>query len=834
MELLIKCAIIVHDIGKLNPFFQYRMAGDNTIRAPIKASYHAFPSAMIALCLGIYLRAKAGGKAKRSIMIQHLPFLLATSVYNHHSRTFQRLPESTTLIDYCAPMDESIKLDLLATFKQFFDHLTNNPYLRYIAAELKDHFGENDNAVMLLDFDKIISAQFGLSIADDEAADSAIIEIIERMKEEDDKASRCGGDYPLLFFVTGQVASALDNLDTWEAMTGRTSDAFIKGIPFDVRRQVHNPAAIIPPFISKVRKESPLNKYRDKFFATMKQYADNLNPDDLLQNRGKIYSVTAPCGIGKTLGILYLAFKLQCLSEKAFGHVPKVIYALPFISICDQVEEIAKDLLGLKGLSQTFTVTTHHHLADFGLPVNRAAGGASQGDAGDADNEASERGITDYEIDLWRSDLVITSAVRLFETMFRFSKNNLLRFNRLTNSVVILDEYHSIPLKYHDLIRLAMQVLSRHFNMQFIVATATTPAIFAPDELVEIVPNQARFFEGINRYRINYSPVELGEAEFYERMVVLVNGNTSKGKSVMIVVNKTARSRGLFLHLRARMDGSLHTLHHLSGKVYPDARKARLASIRGDLEAGKAPVLVTTQLIEAGIDVSFDKIVRDIGPLSSIVQVAGRCNRNAMIENPPVLDVVRVEDDADIYDAGSIQVTRNFFDGLGNETDEATLRARYTEYARLLRDGANKDACVAECRNLDFAGITRQFKMIDELDGINMLVVPQGGNRDAIVDRLLHAGFIPRDLLGKAITITLSEAKKVITRIRNRMSPQERRNVIMLKRDPVDGRHVLPVDVTRGEINEKDLLYIIVVLPCVLYDDDAGLVVEDASETRSR
>ena len=517
------------------------------------------------------------------------------------------------------------------------------------------------SATLLTDFSNIFQSQFEKLHENEEDANDVIMDLLGKMKEEDRKATSSDKNQVLLFFISNQVASILDNLDTWEAMTGRTNVKFVNAIPFDLDRQTHDPTSIIPQYIKKIRKSSPLDSYRRKFFARMRYYSDKLTTENILQNRGKIYSITAPCGIGKTLGILYLALRLQLLSQNAFGFVPKVIYALPFISICDQVEETAKDLLGLTGTGQTKTLTIHHHLADFGLSVYRITKESEKDDNSETENEAALSGITDYEIEMWRSDLIITSSVRLFETIFRLSKNNVLRFNRLVNSIIILDEYHSIPLKYHDAIHAAMLVLSRYFNTQFIVATATTPAIFKPEELIEIIPNQATFFAGINRYRIEFSPTKISELNFNQRMVNLVNDEAFKSKSIMIVVNTKPRCRKLFRFLSPQVDRSIRPVYHLSGNVLPADRKDRLNLIRNDLDDGKAPILVTTQLIEAGIDVSFDHIIRDIGPLSSIVQVAGRCNRNAKMEEIPVVEIVHIEDDSGIYDGGSIQVTAKLF-----------------------------------------------------------------------------------------------------------------------------------------------------------------------------
>nr|MDO8117894.1 CRISPR-associated helicase Cas3' [Candidatus Sigynarchaeota archaeon] len=747
-------------------------------------------------------------KGFSSIFVQHLPFMLATSVANHHSHLMKRLEQFEPILDYLNLDDPSTIHELRAGFKLAFRQFALVPFIDEISRKIEEIFHDESLAKMLAAFSAEMGKKFTSIKASDSSSPDFFKKLLEKMKESSKAAINDVNTRPSLFFLTGHITSILDNLDTWEAMTGRTRIDAIKTIPFDIKRTARRAGDIIPSFIQRVRKDSPLDPYRDHFFKVIRSFADNLQPDDVTRNRGKIYSVTAPCGIGKTLGILYLALSLQSLSKTKLGHVPKIIYSLPFISICDQVEDVVKDLLGLRGSGQSLAVTTHHHLADFGISTKKLLDAADSQDSADAETEESEHQITDYEIDLWRSDIVITSSVRLFETMFRYTKNNLLRFNRLVNSIVIIDEYHSIPLKYHDLIHAAMLVLSRHFNTQFIVATATTPAIFEPREVIEIIPDQAALFGGINRYTIAYSQEVMQESDFKQRIFPAVVSSEHQHESIMIVVNTTRRSRQTYFFLKTAMSGSMRPVYHLSGKMVPDDRKEQLKKIRADLDAKNAPILITTQIIEAGIDVSFDYIIRDIGPLSSIVQVAGRCNRNGQLEVLPRIDVINVENDANIYDAGAIQVTKNFFKKLNNIADEVCVRNHYIEYAKLLRENKNKNACKAYLDEIDFASMAREFKMIDEkeeLNWMNMIVLPARSDLDHESETLASGSGIPRRLLGRTITLSRAETEHVIKAIQEDWNAGKENNARLLVRDPMDAKAIAVLKDSHGAIDKNNV-----------------------------
>ncbi|MHA1797648.1 MAG: CRISPR-associated helicase Cas3' [Candidatus Helarchaeota archaeon] len=763
---LIRDAIIFHDLGKLNYFFQWRMIKDSNSRSKRikfnkKWSFHSRFSCLLAYLYSCFLTTQiknstANISELEEILLDNYSFILISTIAYHHS-SLNRLDSVHPFQNY-----NLCKKDYLKEVKYYFEYLQHSLervnlaldknlildyefYNDYFSNELLEKLFSNSN-ILLEGFKDFLNDSYSL---------------INKKNKDKKKKEK-------LFFLIVHVASILTSLDKWDAKTSRSSIQTIRSIAFDRDAKEtfikNNPFRLLSDYLSRSKKISNLNATRDTFLKEIIKKTKNTELN-------KIYTITAPCGIGKTLAILNMAFQLRQDFHSKYGFFPKIIYALPFISICDQLEQIIKTIFNCE--SQTDFLIIHHYLAeiekfsqsDRNMNCNDFKELSTEDESiPDATGNNKSSYLNSYEIRNWHSEIIITTTIKLFNTMLNYNKGNLVRFNKLVNTIIIIDEYHSIPKKYQDIIRKVLITFSQMFNTTFILATATTPALFyfkdyennVVNELVAEIDNEnfkyPDYFKKINRYKIRLHKSEYSMEQFQDFIKNSLREN--KDKNVMIVVNtrKLARKTYEFLNdLNQHTDKDIinnRKLYHLSTNIIPYYRKGILNEIDDILKNEKVDssqsnekiILITTQLIEAGIDISFQKIIRDLGPLYSIVQVAGRCNRNSEIieeEKLPIIDIINVENShKKVYDSTDIEVTQRFFinnmtsrSGKFIEMSEREIRKNFHVYANLLDEQRNRDEGYKEFYDLNFKYFNRKFKLIEELPVTPIIVIPDSKSK---------------------------------------------------------------------------------------------------------
>jgi len=352
----------------------------------------------------------------------------------------------------------------------------------------------------------------------------------------------------------------------------------------------------------------------------------NIERDDILNH--KIFTLTAPTGIGKTMTALDFALKLKTKLKSKTGIESQIIYALPFINIIEQaLNEYKSTLPG------EIKVIGHYQYADvFGKNEKQ-------------NNDDFEQNYNQklMSVDTWQGDIVITSFVQFFETLIGHRNKLLKKFNHFANAIVILDEVQTLRLDQMPLIGAALFYLSKFLNTRIILMTATKPKIFelAQQEILEMEGDKVEPFELLKTNKEIFAlfkrtkivpllNISFGDdlALGFLNEVFLKKWNFSK--SCLIVCNTVNCS--IEIHNKISeyiVDQELENpVHYLSTNIIPAHRAERIQLIKSELERGKAPILVSTQVVEAGVDLDFDMGIRDLGPIDSIIQVAGRINRN--------------------------------------------------------------------------------------------------------------------------------------------------------------------------------------------------------------
>jgi CRISPR-associated endonuclease/helicase Cas3 len=346
------------------------------------------------------------------------------------------------------------------------------------------------------------------------------------------------------------------------------------------------------------------------------------------QPRG-LFTLTAPTGSGKTLSSL--AFALQhighhnaTLSEDDPRRFRRIIVVIPFTSIIEQTAGVYRKLFESE-LGPNYVLEHHSAVA----PRERA-----QDKGKDAEAESLRRARLAAEN--WAAPLVVTTSVRFFESLFSNRPSACRKLHNIGRSVVLFDEVQTLPSDLVPSLLSAVKLLTRDYGVTAVFMTATQPAFAAAEAALPygwnptpIASDESALAEALRRTRIELRGLD--QKLSWENIA----GRMAAESQVLCVVNTTADARNLFKLLRARCpDG----LCHLSSRLCPQHRREKLETIRLRLRDGLSCRLVSTQLIEAGVDVDFPTAFRALGPLDSIIQAAGRCNREGKSAEPrPVL-----------------------------------------------------------------------------------------------------------------------------------------------------------------------------------------------------
>lgn len=324
------------------------------------------------------------------------------------------------------------------------------------------------------------------------------------------------------------------------------------------------------------------------------------------------YRLEVPTGGGKTLSSL--AFALSHAKAKGLS---RVIYAVPYTSIIDQTARVYASIFGDDAILE------HHSAYD-------------AGEAGEGQTQAELR--RKLAAENWDCPLVVTTTVQLFESLFARRTSRCRKLHRLAKSVIVLDEAQTLP---PELLAPILDVLARlvaHYGSTVVFCTATQPDYSALNQPMltnarQLVPDPGRYFEALRR--VTYA--RIAEPISVQQAAALIDAEPQ----AMCVLN--TRKDAVAVARACRQDDSLF---HLSTLLCPAHRKDILREVRRRLNAGEPVRLVATQVIEAGVDVDFPKVMRVTGPLDRIVQAAGRCNREGKLPHPGECIVFDLQDGA--------------------------------------------------------------------------------------------------------------------------------------------------------------------------------------------
>ncbi len=422
-----------------------------------------------------------------------------------------------------------------------------------------------------------------------------------------------------------------------------------------------------------------------------------------------LFTLTAPTGSGKTLASL--AFALRHAVENNRNLAPddprrlsRVIVVIPYTSIIEQTARKYREVLSDR-MGEDF-ILEHHSSAPLELEKQ------------DADGERAENRARLAQ-ENWDYPVVVTTSVQFFESLFSNRPSKCRRLHNIARSVILFDEVQTLPKNLAPSLLSAVRLLTRDYGSTCVFMTATQPA-----------------FEGVNKAALpfGWEPVEISSspkdmAQALRRTSILLPKPSEKTtwqklardiaaqSQALCVVNSTQDAQDLFVLLRGlEAEGTFH----LSTKLCPQHRKEKLEQIRTLLKTGRPCRLISTQLIEAGVDVDFPAAWRALGPLDSIIQTAGRCNREG--HNPLPCPVTVFSVDGMHSPPGAYKtatgVTESFLSRV-KDPDELFNPDTYGRYFGELYGlsgpaKAEDDAAFAACKKFDFPLAAERCKLIDD------------------------------------------------------------------------------------------------------------------------
>lgn len=355
--------------------------------------------------------------------------------------------------------------------------------------------------------------------------------------------------------------------------------------------------------IKTLKKDSELNSIRSEISDKCLEFA---------KNEDGIYKLNVPTGGGKTLSGLRFAFHHAKEKQKS-----RIFYIAPYNSILEQNSEVIRNVIPDKN-----SLLEHHcNVVEY------------------------ENNNTDYKYmtENWSAPIVATSMLQFLNSLFLGKVGSVRRMRGLINSVIIIDEVQSLPIKCVTMFNLAMNFLNTVCGCTIVLCSATQPKLEADCVHKMLVFDSCEILDDYEKYVKKFKRTEIADCTkpdgyTYSELAFFIDEKLVESNSVLAVFNTKSEAFNVYQNVKnviaSKPDSENYFIVNLSTNMCPKHRENELNRLREELEngCGKKIICISTQLIEAGVDISFRCVVRAIAGLDSIIQAAGRCNRNAEID----------------------------------------------------------------------------------------------------------------------------------------------------------------------------------------------------------
>ena len=481
------------------------------------------------------------------------------------------------------------------------------------------------------------------------------------------------------------------------------TEAFFKPEMAKIRGQYPSLANLLPLFNSYMHEKSqaapntPVNRIRSQVLKRCIEFA--VHPPGM-------YTLTVPTGGGKTLSSMAFALNHAVTNGKR-----RIIYVIPYTSIIEQTADQCRQIFG-------DAVVEHHS------NINVA-------------DEVTETAKSRLACENWDAPIIVTTSVQFFETLFASRTSRCRKLHNIADSIVVLDEAQLLPPDFLMPALYAMKELVKFYGITLLLCTATQPALAKREGfdglegLEEIIDNPIALHQSLKRVSV-HTPTDLNEPITWEALAEELVGH----ESVLCIVNRRDDARELWAHMP---EGTVH----LSALMCGEHRSKVIGAIKADLAQGNSVRVISTQLIEAGVDIDFPVVYRALCGIDSIAQAAGRCNREGLRSRGDVYVFVPQK----AAPPGLLRQTTDIGRRLLARYDDPIAPARFEEFFKELywlrgdqldSKGILQDlARDAELR-FSFRTAAMKFRLIDETSYAPIIV--RYGNGAELVNLLDRIG----------------------------------------------------------------------------------------------
>lgn len=535
----------------------------------------------------------------------------------------------------------------------------------------------------------------------------SIAEITKALSQIDEE------DYPLLLKMLFSCLVDADFIDTERFMSPGKSVA-----RQSAKASLEQMRERLEKYVSQFDGKGRINEVRTIFLNRCRSHGQ-------ATSRG-IYSLTLPTGAGKTISSMMWALK-----HAIARGCERIIYVIPYTSIITQTAETFREIFGMDN------VLEHHS---------------------DIDVKEQPDEVQEYNkllTENWDFPLIITTNVQFFESLFSNRVARCRKLHNICNSVVVFDEAQMFPPELLNPMLQMLQSLNYSFRTELLLCTATLP-IFDKDlsnknrdgqnffcleePIEEVVPYDAELFTAFDKVTYHWSPLKLSTDELAEHLL--------QNDSFLCIVNSRKDAVRVYASLKERYKGD--DLIHLSRRMCALHIQNRLKEIKERLRLGQSVKVISTQLVEAGVDLDFPVVYRAMAGLDSIMQAAGRCNREGRLRMPGKVYIFRLTEERNANGElglaqGSLedmmdQLVRS---GTPQQADiEHYYRSFYSKVRNFDAKGVAKllwgdeDDQEERIRSLrfDYEKASDQFKYIE--DHTKQIVVPYGKEGKELIEKI--------------------------------------------------------------------------------------------------
>jgi CRISPR-associated endonuclease/helicase Cas3 len=477
------------------------------------------------------------------------------------------------------------------------------------------------------------------------------------------------------------------------------TEAFFEPELAKLRGRYPQPPTLLPPFTEYMKKKQ--DEAPDTHVNRIRRKVLEMCIGAATESPG-IYTLTVPTGGGKTLSSMAFALHHAAQYKKN-----RIIYVIPYTSIIEQTADQFREIFG-------DAVIEHHSNLD-------------------VTDEAKDNARSRLACENWDAPIIVTTSVQFFESLFASRTSRCRKLHNIVNSVVILDEVQLLPPDFLNPILHVLRELQKHYGVTLLMSTATQPAFHAQPKwgfeglpaVKEIIADQAELYNQLKRIEVSF-PTGLEEPIEWEE----VAHELVQHPTVLCVVNRRDDARTLWEKMP---EGTFH----LSALMCGAHRSVKIAEIKERLKKGVPTRVISTQLVEAGVDLDFPVVYRAVAGLDSVAQAAGRCNREGRLEKGKVIVFVPPSKAPSGHLRQAAEIGRRL---MAQSCDDILAPDRFRQFfeefywlqgERLDKHGILRDLKMSDDFRCSFRTAAQNFRLIDEA-GQAPVIVRYGDGTDLI------------------------------------------------------------------------------------------------------